>query len=77
MEKDTDGALWKDCDISPYRITHDEFKELDIEEIVVSYDPAVTDSEKQEKINQRILVTIPMKMVLSLELDVKIIIITF
>lgn len=48
-KKDTDGALWKDCDISPYRITHDEFKELDIEEIVVSYDPAVTDSEKQEK----------------------------
>jgi len=47
--KDTDGALWKDCDISPYRITHDEFKSVDIREIVVSYDPAVTDSEKQEK----------------------------
>ena len=43
---DTDGALWKDCDISPYRITHEEFKKKDIREIVVSYDPAVTDSEK-------------------------------
>jgi len=38
--RDTDGALWKDCDISPYRITHDEFNKLDIREIVVSYDPA-------------------------------------
>ena len=47
--RDTDGALWKDCDISPYRITHDEFKEKDIQEIVVSYDPAVTDSDKQDK----------------------------
>jgi len=46
---DTDGALWKDCDISPYRITHDDFKKLDIREIVVSYDPAVTDSEKPDK----------------------------
>lgn len=47
--RDTDGALWKDCDISPYRITHDEFKKIDIREIVVSYDPAVTDSEKIDK----------------------------
>lgn len=48
-KRDTDGALWKDCDISPYRITHDEFKKIDIREIVVSYDPAVTDSEKVDK----------------------------
>lgn len=47
--RDTDGALWKDCDISPYRITHDEFKSIDIREIIVSYDPAVTDSEKVDK----------------------------
>ena len=47
--RDTDGALWKDCDISPYRITHDDFNKLDIREIVVSYDPAVTDSEKIDK----------------------------
>ena len=45
---DTDGALWKDCDISPYRITYDDFQKLDIREIVVSYDPAVTDSEKAD-----------------------------
>ncbi len=46
---DTDGALWKDCDISPYRITQEEFNKLDIREIVVSYDPAVTDTEKADK----------------------------
>lgn len=46
---DTDGALWKDCDISPYRISHDEFKRKDITEIVIAYDPAVSDTEKVDK----------------------------
>jgi len=46
---DVDGALWIDRDISPYRITMEEFKQLDIVEAVIGYDPAVTDSEKVEK----------------------------
>jgi len=43
---DVDGALWMDKDISPYRITFEDFDKLTIKSAVVAYDPAVTDTEK-------------------------------
>lgn len=46
---DTDGALWRDGDISPYRITKADYDELDISEIVVGFDPSVTDVDKAMK----------------------------
>lgn len=54
-KSDTDGALWRDSDISPYRITKGEYDALDIIQIVVGYDPSVTDSNKPAK--QRIEAT--------------------
>lgn len=48
----TDGALWKKEDISAHRMTLEEYKreyEDDMVEIVVAYDPAVTDFDKTEK----------------------------
>lgn len=46
---DTDGALWRDGDISPYRISKAEYDDLEIEEIVVGFDPSVTDVDKAAK----------------------------
>ena len=46
---DTDGALWRDGDISPYRISKQEYDELDISEVVVGFDPSVTDVDKAAK----------------------------
>ena len=47
-KSDVDGALWMDRDISPYRISTDDYKDIekDIKEIVVGFDPAITDTEK-------------------------------
>ena len=45
-KRDTDGALWRDSDITPYRMSKVEYDELDIEEIVVGYDPALKDVDK-------------------------------
>lgn len=54
-QDDTDGAIWTQSDISAYRITKEDF-EADIRnqlsEIVIAYDPAVTDYEKTEKERQ-------------------------
>lgn len=49
---DVDGALWMDRDISPYRITMEDFKKLEIKKAVIAYDPAVTDSDKVQKEKQ-------------------------
>jgi len=46
---DTDGALWRDGDVTPYRITKQEYDDLDISEIVVGFDPSVTDVDKAAK----------------------------
>lgn len=48
-KSDVDGALWLDCDISPYREMKSEFDYSKLREIVVAYDPAVTDTEKPLK----------------------------
>jgi len=49
-KSDVDGALWIDDDISPYRISTDEYKQKVkddlIRQIIIAYDPAVTDFEK-------------------------------
>lgn len=45
-KKDVDGALWLDSDISPYRITSEDFEEVELREVVVGFDPGVTDTEK-------------------------------
>ena len=54
-QSDTDGAIWKQHDISLNRKTIDEF-ETDIKnelvEVIIAYDPAVTDYEKTEKERQ-------------------------
>ncbi len=47
--RDSEGALWKDCDISPNRITWNEFNKLEMVETIISYDPAVTDTDKADK----------------------------
>ena len=51
-QTDTVGALWTQSLISAYRVSKDEysdFYERNITDIIVSYDPAVTDDEKTEK----------------------------
>jgi phage terminase large subunit-like protein len=49
-KSDVDGALWLDSDISPYRISIDEYKSKkangEIKRTVIGYDPAVTDTDK-------------------------------
>lgn len=53
-QSDTDGAIWKQSDISVGRIKPDEFEDIKntLIEIIVSFDPAVTDYEKKEKERQ-------------------------
>ncbi len=45
---DVDGALWLDSDISPYRVTMDEFEALTVRRAVIAYDPSVTDTNKPQ-----------------------------
>lgn len=45
---DVDGALWLDRDITPYRITLEDFLKLTIKRAVIGYDPAVTDTDKPQ-----------------------------
>lgn len=49
-KRDVDGALWRDSDISEYRISKEEYEEKkmngEIRKIIIAYDPAVTDYEK-------------------------------
>lgn len=58
-KSDVDGALWIDNDISPYRISLQEYNEKkqagNIRDVVISYDPAVTDTDKPK--NERITAT--------------------
>lgn len=49
---DVDGALWMDQDITPYRITLEDFEKLTIKKAIIAYDPAVTDTEKPQKQKQ-------------------------
>ncbi|HWY88261.1 MAG TPA: terminase family protein [Gemmataceae bacterium] len=46
---DNPGALWKMADIEETRITHDEFKKLELSRIVVAIDPAVTSNEESDE----------------------------
>ncbi len=45
---DTDGALFRMCDIENNRITVDEYKKKEIKEIVISWDPAISDKKKNQ-----------------------------
>ena len=45
---DTDAALFRMCDIERNRITIDEYKKKDIKEIVISWDPAISDKKKNQ-----------------------------
>lgn len=45
---DTDGALFRMADIENNRITIDDYRRKEIKEIVVSWDPAVTDKKKNQ-----------------------------
>jgi PBSX family phage terminase large subunit len=45
---DTDGALFRMADIERNRITIDQYRKKNIKEIVVSWDPAVTDKKKNQ-----------------------------
>ena len=45
-KKDVDGALWLDSDISPHRISSEDFEDIELREVVVGFDPGVTDSDK-------------------------------
>ena len=54
-QTDTDGAIWRQVDISAHRITWEDFS-IDIFnqliEVVVAFDPGITDDEKTEKERQ-------------------------
>jgi phage terminase large subunit-like protein len=48
-QKDTEGALFYEQDISQHRVTQSDFNKIDMAQVVVAYDPAVTDTEKPVK----------------------------
>lgn len=46
---DSEGALFRMADIDRNRITQDEYDRKDIKELVISWDPAVTDKKKNQE----------------------------